>query len=227
MDACLAAVRAGAADGHVVVASRQTAGRGRTGRSWHSEDDGGLYLSVAIRRFERPAAAAGVTLAAGVAVHDAAASLGATDLDLKWPNDLLIGGRKVAGILTEWLDPPPGDARPAVIIGVGLNVGQRVFPPDLAAAATSLATATGRESTSDEALDAVLDALDAALDAFGRDGLRWAVPEWSHRSRLWGRRARAAGVEGVMVRLDPDGALVVRRDSGAEERLTAGLVELL
>jgi BirA family biotin operon repressor/biotin-[acetyl-CoA-carboxylase] ligase len=221
MEECVAACRAGAPDGHVVVARRQSAGRGRTGRAWHSADEGGLYLSLLLRGFADARAAAGLTLAAGIGVSDAARTLGVPDLALKWPNDLLAGGRKLAGILTEWL--PEG----AAVVGVGFNAAQERFPDDLAALAVSASLAAGRPISTDEALAALLAALEAAFDSFRLHGLAWIVPEWSSRSGLWGRRARAAGVEGVMVRLDPDGALVVRLDDGSIRRVTADVVDLL
>ena len=219
MDLCAAALRAGAEDGHVVVAARQTAGRGRTGRAWHSPGDGGLYCSILLRHFPTPPA--GLTLAAGIGAVDATRRLGAPDARLKWPNDVLLGDRKAGGILTQWL----GDG--AAVVGVGLNVAQRSFPPELAGIATSISIETGRAPDLDDALDTLLHALDEAVDSFRRDGLRWAVPEWTARSDLWGRRARAAAVEGVMLRLEPDGALVVRTDAGHTVTVAAGAVDLL
>jgi BirA family biotin operon repressor/biotin-[acetyl-CoA-carboxylase] ligase len=219
MDVCLEALQAGAADGHVVVARRQIAGRGRTGRAWHSADDGGLYLSLLLRGFAAPPA--GLTLAAGLGVGDAVRRLGAPDVLLKWPNDVLLGDRKAAGILTQWIEPD------AAIVGVGLNVAQRTFPPELETLASSIALETGRTPTLAAALDVLLDALDEAVDAFRRGGLAWVVPEWSARSGLWGRRARTAGVEGTMERLEADGSLVVRTATGGVLIVTAGAVDLL
>jgi len=221
MQECVTACRNGSLDGHVVVARRQTAGRGRTGREWHSADEGGLYLSVLLRGFADARSAAGLTLAAGLGVYDAARALGVPDLTLKWPNDLLAGGRKLAGILTEWL--PEG----AAVVGVGFNAAQQRFPDDLASLAVSASLAAGRPISLDEALAALFSSLESAFDSFRAQGLARVVPDWSSRSGLWGRRARAAGVEGVMVRLEEDGALVVRMDEGRERRITADVVDLL
>jgi len=221
MELAAAAARAGAADGHVVLARRQTAGRGRTGHAWHSADDGGLYLSVVLREFDGPPGAAGLTLAAGLGVAEAVRRLGGREPRLKWPNDVLLGDRKVAGILTEWL----GDG--AAVVGVGLNVGQTAFPAELAATATSLALSTGAVSDPAAALEVLLEALGEAVAAFRKGGLAWVVPEWTARSGLWGRRGAVAGVVGVMRRLEPDGALVLEDDDGTERTLTAGAVELL
>jgi len=221
MELAAAAARAGAADGHVVLARRQTAGRGRTGRVWHSNDDGGLYLSVVLRGFDGPPGAAGLTLAAGLGVAEAARRLGAAEVRLKWPNDLLLGERKVAGLLTEWL----GDG--TAVVGVGLNVGQTAFPDGLGGTATSIALATGGAPEPAAALEVLLEVLGEAVESFRKGGLAWVVPEWTARSGLWGRRCVAAGVPGVLRRLDPDGALVLEQDDGTERRLTAGAVELL
>jgi len=221
MDLAAAAARAGAPDGHVVLARRQTAGRGRAGRAWHSADDGGLYLSVVLRGFDGPAAAGGLTLAAGLGVAEAVRWLGAADVRLKWPNDVLLGERKVAGILTDWV----GDG--AAVVGVGLNVAQASFPGELAGTATSVALAAGAAPEPAAALEVLLETLDAAVARFRENGLAWVVPEWTARSGLWGRRGRAAGVAGVLRRLDPDGALVLEQDDGTERRLTAGALDLL
>jgi BirA family biotin operon repressor/biotin-[acetyl-CoA-carboxylase] ligase len=221
MELAATAARAGAADGHLVLARRQTAGRGRTGRAWHSADDGGLYLSLVLRGFADPAAAAGLTLAAGLGAADAVRRLGAADVRLKWPNDVLLGERKVAGLLAEWV----GDG--AAVVGIGLNVGQPSFPAELAAIATSVALATGAAPDPQRALETLLEALGEAVAAFRERGLAWVVPEWTARSGLWGRRCTVAGTAGTLRRLDPDGSVVLEEDDGAERVLTAGAVELL
>lgn len=221
MELAAAAARAGAADGHVVSARRQTAGRGRTGKSWHSAADGGLYVSVVLRGFADAAAAAGLTLAAGLGVAEAVRRLGAAEVRLKWPNDVLLGERKVAGILSEWL----GEG--TAVVGVGLNVGQTAFPMELAATATSVAAVTGAAPVPAAALEVLLGALGESVAAFRAGGLAWVVPVWTASSGLWGRRCTVAGVVGVMRRLDPNGALVLKQDDGTERTLTAGAVELL
>lgn len=240
MEECAAALRAGAPDGYVVVARRQSAGRGRVGRAWHSSDDGGLYVSFLLRGFESAAAATGLTLAVGVGTLDAVRALGVSRATLKWPNDVLAGARKLAGILTEWVGErgpgaprPPGGRRPpepspsgAAIVGIGLNAAQSGFPPDLAPIASSIAVETGLVVSLDDALAALLAGLEPAVDSFRREGLGWVVPAWSARSDLWGRRARAGGVDGTLLRLAADGALVLRGDDGREVSVTADAVEL-
>src|SRR5919206_4669266 len=118
----------GAAEGLCVVAREQTAGRGRRERAWVSPKDSGLYFSVVLR----PRASARewplITLAAAVAVRDALEEACALRADIKWPNDLLASGRKLCGILAETVE---GSAGSAVVLGVGINLTNRAFPPEI------------------------------------------------------------------------------------------------
>ncbi len=124
--------------GTAVIADVQTAGIGRQGHQWHSEDKGGLYLSIVLRREIEPA----LTLALGLAVQRALYDVAEISTDLRWPNDVLLNNRKLAGILAQ-------STEGAVIAGIGLNVNQSEFPPDLAEIATSLKIETGREFSKD------------------------------------------------------------------------------
>src|SRR5215510_2662035 len=125
----------GADEGLVVLADRQTAGRGRLGRSWASPSGAGIYVSVVLR----PAADAArlLTIAAGVAVTDGIASATGLSTHVKWPNDVHVGGRKLAGILAE-------GAAGHVVLGIGINVQPAAYPPDVASRATSIETELGR-----------------------------------------------------------------------------------
>jgi BirA family biotin operon repressor/biotin-[acetyl-CoA-carboxylase] ligase len=149
-----AALAAGEArHGDVHVAREQTAGRGRRGASWHSAADEGLYLSIVLLPAPPPLSAAALTMAGGLAVYDALRSLGLERAALDWPNDVVVDGAKLAGILVETrgLDPE----RPHYVVGIGVNVRQRAFSPELAAerAVTSLL----REHC-DVSIESVLDA---------------------------------------------------------------------
>ena len=126
--------------GTAVIADRQTAGIGRQGHTWHSEDEGGLYLSIVLRLAINPALTPILTMALGLAVQRAVNDLAQVATDLRWPNDVLLNERKLAGILVQ-------AAEGALIAGIGLNVNQSSFPPDLAAIATSLKLETGRNTT--------------------------------------------------------------------------------
>ena len=133
----------GAPDGMVYVADEQTAGRGRGAHGWESPPGSGLYVSVLLRPRLVPADALWLSLAAGLAVHDAVARVASLDADLRWPNDLLFGRRKFCGILSE-LNAEVTRIR-HMVIGIGINVHQQQFPPELRELATSLYIETGRD----------------------------------------------------------------------------------
>src|SRR5260370_10810965 len=131
----------GEAEGAVVLAEEQTAGRGRAGRKWHSERAAGIYVTLLLRPRLAPVQAPLLTMMAGLSVHSAVQAVTGLAVDLKWPNDLLIRGKKVGGILTE-MHAEPNQVR-FVIVGIGLNVNQEKFPAELATTATSLRVASG------------------------------------------------------------------------------------
>jgi BirA family biotin operon repressor/biotin-[acetyl-CoA-carboxylase] ligase len=174
--------RAGAPDGVVVGADHQTAGRGRRGRTWESRPGTSLLVSVVLRPVPSL-----VTLAAGVAAAEAAEAVAGVRVDLKWPNDLLVGEAKVGGILTELVDG-------AAVVGLGVNLA---WAPDGAA---RLGPGVDREAL----LRAYLDALDAPADALARYRRRCATLERPVRVELPGET-----VEGLAEEVDEDGRLVV------------------
>lgn len=132
----------GAEHGTVVVAEEQTAGRGRLGRVWYSEKSSGIYVSVILRPPLAPSAAPMLTLMAGLAVHVAIRSATGIISDIRWPNDVLVGGKKVCGILTEM--NAEIDRLHAVALGIGINVNHREMPEELKSIATSLRAETGK-----------------------------------------------------------------------------------
>ena len=164
--ASLAAGEARHGDVHVAMA--QTSGRGRLGRGWWSPADEGVYLSLVLLPPPPPWHPAALTIAAGLAAFDAALALGVRGARLDWPNDLVVGEAKLAGVLVETrgLDP----RAPHYVVGVGMNVLQREFPPELVAEreAASLAT-LGLDATVEEALEAVLESLPRRLERASRD----------------------------------------------------------
>jgi BirA family biotin operon repressor/biotin-[acetyl-CoA-carboxylase] ligase len=204
--------------GDAHVARAQTAGRGRLGRRWHSAEGEGLYASVVL--LPPPPAWDGplVTIAAGLAVLDAVRELGASRARLKWPNDVLVADAKLAGVLVETrgLDP----ARPHYVVGIGLNVRQAVFPPELTAerAVTSL-RAIGVDASVDDAREHVLRALERRVDGIshGRGAL---AADYLSATQLCDRRVvvRTADREhsGTIAALSlDDGHLSLRTDAGA------------
>jgi BirA family transcriptional regulator, biotin operon repressor / biotin---[acetyl-CoA-carboxylase] ligase len=130
---------AGLPEGTVYIADEQTAGRGRGGHTWHSPPAVGLYLSALLRPHLPPEAMLGITLAAGIAAAEAIGQLAGIQCDVRWPNDLLLQGKKAGGILTEMSSGSGG----AVVVGFGINVNHISLPPDLQESATSLLLAKG------------------------------------------------------------------------------------
>jgi len=200
--------------GTIVGADEQTAGMGRHGHSWHSEKGTGLYVSI-ILRLEKTAPV--ITLALGIAVQEAIAELTGLAPDLRWPNDVLLNGLKCAGILTQ-LD---GDA---VIAGIGINVSQAAFPPELEATSLLLAGAT---VTRENVLVSLVKAIDRCCALLQEQGpsaiLRMFEASSSYAA---GRRVRVEQVDGVVEGvtrgLDPAGFLIVRRDNGQDTTILAG-----
>jgi BirA family biotin operon repressor/biotin-[acetyl-CoA-carboxylase] ligase len=207
----------GAEHGTVVVADEQTSGQGRHGRSWHSEKQAGLYMSEVIRLKMCPDTLPIVTLALGLATAEAITDITGVACDLRWPNDVLVNGRKCAGILVQLIDG-------VLIIGIGINVNHALFPTELAEIATSLRIATGREHSRDLLLNKLIGAIDehlATLMRSGKDAVLRAFTSAS--SYVRGRRVITEGeVKGTTDGLDPQGFLILRRDDGRRTLILAG-----
>ena len=220
---------ADAAHGEVVVAERQTAGRGRRGRPWASPPGRNLYLSAVLRPDLPPQRAPEITLVASVALCDVVRQAG-VEAGIKWPNDLLASGRKLAGILTEMASEP--DRLSWVVLGVGVNLNARPedFPPELRAEATSVAIERGQPAPRALFAAALLKALEEWLDRHGDAGFAPVREAWRERSVTLGRTVRVStegrDLEGVAEDIDESGALLVRAGERLE-RVVAGDVKLL
>jgi BirA family biotin operon repressor/biotin-[acetyl-CoA-carboxylase] ligase len=220
--------RAGAAEGTVVVAERQTAGRGRLGRSWHSPAGLNLYCSLVLRPPLAPGAVPRLALVVGAAVAAAIVEETGAAAAIKWPNDVLVDGRKVAGILVE-MDAEMERVH-HVIAGIGVNVNAPVasFPPELRDKATSLRVATGRRVDRAAFAARLLVALEARYGRFVSGGFDSVRAEWERFSCLTGTDVRVAGpdgeVAGRVLGLDDDGALRLARPDGGVARVIAGEV---
>ena len=206
----------GAPEGTVVLAERQSAGRGRLGRTWDSPDRMGLYLSVLLRPDEPTERLGRYPIAAAVAVCETCRAVAGPRVGLKWPNDVLAGGRKLAGVLAEMRQ---GDSGAELTLGIGINVGQGGddFPGALRVWATSLRLLLDGVAVEREAVAAtLLETLAATLEALRRGGwqevagrfLRYAPDAEGRRVRL------AAGGEGLTCGLDASGALRVATETG-------------
>ena len=222
-DVAAALAAAGARSGTVVLADGQRAGRGRQGRAWSSPTGAGLYGSVVLR----PGAVVPslLTLAAGVALADGVRAASGLEARLKWPNDVLAGGRKLAGILAESCLQPDG-AAPAIVLGFGINVRAAAHPPAVAALATSLEEELGRTVDRGLLLAECLAALAARYGDLQGGRSAGVLAAWRDRADLerpveWDDAGQPR--RGVAVAIDEAGALVVRTGSGLVH-LTAGEV---
>jgi BirA family biotin operon repressor/biotin-[acetyl-CoA-carboxylase] ligase len=211
---------AGCEQGTVVVADEQTAGQGRHGRQWHSEPNAGLYVSIVLRPALRADSLPVLTLALGLAAADAIAEATGITCDLRWPNDVMIEGKKVAGILVQLVES-------AAIAGIGVNVSHTTFPPEIAAEATSLRIVSNHQHSREQLLVALLGAVNrycSILEQKGRDEILLMFSRRSSYARNKRVRVKqgAAVVEGTTAGLDPSGFLILRKDDGTEQLVLAG-----
>ena len=221
---------AGAREGSVFVAEEQTAGRGRGAHQWESAASAGIYCSVVLRPALPPSEALVLSLAAGLAVHSAVQQIDANATpDLKWPNDLLINGKKFCGILTE-MNAEPTRVR-YIVVGIGINVNHATFPAELQPIATSLRLASGTEWSRVELCAALLKSLDREYrDLLEKPAAHESIlRRFQERSSMvHGRQVLVeenGGFEGVTEGLDPRGFLQVRTADGLRTVLS-GTVRL-
>lgn len=222
----LAAARAGAPHGSVYFADEQLAGRGRGDHAWHSSAGEGLYVSVLLRPSIPAARLPLLPLAAGLAAASAVRETASVEVDIRWPNDLLIGPRKVGGILVE--AKTDASAVAFAVVGIGINVHQRVFAADLSTPATSLDLETDRRVSRQELLVSLLKSLQREalelLDSMAIESITRRVQEASTWVR--GRSVRVHGPQectGITAGLDDNGFLLVRTEAGAVTVQTGGL----
>ena len=217
---------AGAVEGTVVLADRQSAGKGRLGRQWISPGGVNLYLSVVLRPHLPPYEAPQLTFLSAVAVARAIEQTCGLIPVIKWPNDVLLNGRKVAGLLNEM--SAETDQVGFVVLGIGVNINMSVdqFPDDLRSPATSLSIASGE--TVSRVLFAVrlLTALDQEYARFLDEGFGPVREEWARRCNAYGRQVSVVvgGVElkGPFAGIDHDGALLLQLPDGRLERVMSG-----
>jgi BirA family biotin operon repressor/biotin-[acetyl-CoA-carboxylase] ligase len=214
-------------DGTLILAESQTAGRGRLGRTWYSELEAGLYLSLVLRPEISPGFAPLFTLACAVALQKAVERQTGLAADIKWPNDLLLEGKKVAGILAEI--QADLDRIHVLVIGAGLNVNNSTLPPDLAGRATSLRLVSGHVQSRMEILLDFLEQFEGLIERFHGAGPEVIVSEWTRYSSFaFGRRVQIVDgqrvIEGVTKGLNPFGALRVETMDGQMQDLYSGEV---
>jgi len=203
--------------GTIVLAEEQTAARGRAGHSWISEKSAGITCSILLRPQIPPALAPLLTLVVGLAARDAAAEEIDSIPDIRWPNDILISGKKVCGILTEMHAEP--DRIHYAVVGIGMNVNQAKMPPELTDIATSLRIETGKIHSRLELLIRLLRHLDRYYNQFLTEGAAPILRRFSQVSSYFqGKRVQIAAhtetFTGVTAGLEPSGVLRVARDDG-------------
>jgi BirA family transcriptional regulator, biotin operon repressor / biotin---[acetyl-CoA-carboxylase] ligase len=218
--------------GAIVLAEEQTAGRGRAGRAWASEKSAGIYCSVLLRPPISPAQAPLLTLVAGLAARDAAAEDLNTQPDIRWPNDLLAGGKKFCGILTEMRAEP--DRVQFAVIGIGINVNQTKLPEHLKEIATSLRIETGKSHSRLELLIRLLRNLDHYYNQLLAEGASPILRRFAEVSSYFkGKRVRITTARetftGATAGLEASGVLRVARDDGRgiESVVSADVAEAL
>ena len=230
----MAEAEAGAPEGMVYFADEQTAGRGRGAHAWASPPGSGLYVSVLLRPRMAPADVLWLSLAAGLAVHDAVKQVTSLEADLRWPNDLLFahkgGSRKFCGILTE-LNAEVTRVR-HLVIGIGINVHQQLFPEELRDLATSLYIETGRDWPRQGLLAALLRSIDREVTALIASGpaAQASVLTRLEQMSSWVRGKQVYiedqdGFEGITEGLDSRGFLQIRTAGGLRTVFSGGVRE--
>src|SRR5215472_13129740 len=212
-------------EGTVIIAEAQTAGRGRLGRSWHSRREAGLYFSMVLFPKAPPSLAPLFTLATAVAMHNAVERYTGLDIDIKWPNDLLTGQKKICGILSEI--QAEVDLVKTMIIGIGLNANQEDLPEDIAGRATSLRIASGRIQSRLEILLEFFEEFETIYMDFERKGPGSIIDQWTRHSSFGnGRRIEihdgVRKIAGVTRGLNALGALRIEQRSGRLEEVYSG-----
>ena len=220
----------GAEEGTVAIAETQTAGHGRLGKEWFSPR-GGLWFSVIFRPEMSPSEAIGLVFVAGLAVAEVLREKYDLKVDTKWPNDVLVNGKKVCGILAEM--NTKGRAVKFVVLGFGVNANflvEKVFPRSLKEVATSLEKELGQKVRLEELFKGLLERLGSRYDECAERGLAFLLADWKKYAGFLGRRVEVRigneRLSGVALDVDARGALVLRLEDGATKRVLAGDVSL-
>jgi BirA family transcriptional regulator, biotin operon repressor / biotin---[acetyl-CoA-carboxylase] ligase len=231
--AALQAAAEGAPEGSLFLAEEQTAGRGRGSNSWDSQRSAGIYCSAILRPAVPPSEILVLTLAAGLAVHAAVEEVNsglASSLDLKWPNDVLIGGKKVCGILAE-MNSEPTRVR-YIVVGIGINVNQSAFPAELEPLATSLRITSGSEWSRVELAAALLKSLHREYEQLvSSSGARESILQRfaQHSSWVRGKAVRIdesfSALSGMTAGLDERGFLLLKTATGTQTVLSGTVRE--
>lgn len=219
----------GAKDGSLIIAEEQLSGRGRLGRAWTSPPKSGVWMSLLLRPKAEVADLVLITLLCGLAVCEALREVTGVQAGIKWPNDVVVDGKKICGILTEM--SAEAEQITALIPGIGINVGHREFPPELADKATSLYLATGKQWRRAEIAAAVLNHLEPLLLTFLQNGMNEELMDrYRARCVTLNREvlviSRDREMTGRAIDVTPEGKLVVIRPDGERKELFSGEVSV-
>ena len=220
----------GLPEGTLAVAEMQTAGRGRMGRAWQAPKDSGIWMSLLLRPDIPPMQASVLTLLTGIAIAEAIEEVTDVEVGIKWPNDILLNGKKLVGILTE-MDCDMEKIH-SVTVGMGINVNTKAFPEELQDIATSLYLETGRESDRAVIVGCVMKHFEALYEEFLTEGGVFAPFKERYRRKCLniGKEVRVIGREiylAMALDITPEGELIVKRkDNGAEEVVFSGEVSI-
>ncbi len=218
----------GAPEGTLVVTEKQTGGRGRRGRGWFSPSGKGIYASLILRPKLPPNEAPKITLLTGVAVAEALMAVTPLKAAIKWPNDILVDGRKICGILTE--TSMEMDAIHHVVVGVGINVNTRKFPDELKEIATSVCLETGRVFDRVLLLKEFLGRFEKHYWAFLNSGFASVEKRWRELAVILGKDVTVHMIDatwrGRAVELDRDGALIIEEKNGERRKIYSGDIQI-
>jgi len=219
----------GTPEGTLVISEKQTKGRGRKGRSWFSPSHDGIYISLILRPDIPPDEAPKISLLTAVTVAETLLSLTPLDVKIKWPNDILINEKKVAGILTEISTEL--DVINHVVVGLGLNVNTQNFPEDIFKRATSVYMETGERFSRVKIIREYLKQIEKYYDLFTKRGIAPVIKRWNELTHMIGRRVMVEVVGnkhvGKAQGLDADGFLILKDDRGRTHRIISGDVTLM
>ncbi|HNU93067.1 MAG TPA: biotin--[acetyl-CoA-carboxylase] ligase [Spirochaetota bacterium] len=221
----------GAAEGVIVIADVQASGRGQMGRGWHSPGGVGVYLSIIVRPPFPPREAPAINLIASIAVAESLPGVEPGAITIKWPNDVLINGRKVSGILSEMR--VNDDRIDFGIVGIGINVNNAVgsFPSEISATATSIFIETGTPANRSAVVRSVLESFERHYRTMISSGAGPILKRWESLSGFMGRRIRSvdpgAVITGVASGMDLNGHLKITDEEGREHILVSGDIEVI
>ena len=221
--------RLGASEGTVVVSETQAHGYGRNMRTWFSPE-GGLWFSMILRPKLKPREAPKLAFIAGLAVAEILRELYVLHAETRWPNDVMVNGRKICGILSEMTTS--GDSVEFVIVGIGVNANfdPEALPKSIRLVATTLENELGRSVQLEQLFQALLEKLETLYDLFMREGFHSILKKWKEYASFLGKKVEvSAGSEimkGLGCDVDEEGALILRLEEGISKRFLAGDVSL-